>query len=48
MFVIKRNQIIVCALAVLVATAGYLNFTYGRVDESQAVSSERVGEIHLA
>lgn len=46
MFVIKRNQIIVCAIAVLVAVAGYLNFSYGRVDNSAAVS-ENVGEIHL-
>ncbi len=47
MFVIKRKQIIICALAVLVVTAGYLNFSYGRMGESEAVSSERVGEIHL-
>ena len=47
MFVIKRNQIIVCCLAVLVATAGYLNFTYGRTDADEVAKSETVGEIHL-
>lgn len=48
MFVIKRNQIIICCIAVLVATAGYLNFSYGRTNQSEAVNSETVGEIYLA
>ncbi len=47
MFVIKRKQIIICCLAVLVATAGYLNFSYGRPVESEVANTETVGEIHL-
>jgi len=47
MFVIKRKQIIVCCLAVLVATAGYLNFTYGRDRSEEVAKNESVGEIHL-
>lgn len=34
MFVIKRNQIIVTALAVMIAVAGYLNFTEKQAGES--------------
>ena len=33
MFVMKRNQVIVTALAVMVAVAGYLNFTENRASE---------------
>lgn len=33
MFVMKRNQVIVTALAVMVAVAGYLNFTESRTSE---------------
>ena len=33
MFVVKRNQVIVTALAVMVAVAGYLNFTESRASE---------------
>lgn len=33
MFVIKRNQVIVTALAVMIAVAGYLNFTESRGSE---------------
>ena len=29
MFVIKRNQVVVTALAVMIAAAGYLNFRSG-------------------
>ncbi len=47
MFVIKRKQIIIACLAVLVATAGYLNFSYGRPSGSEEASSENIGEIHL-
>ena len=46
MFVIRRKQIITVCLAVLVATAGYLNFTYGRQD-SEVSKTENAGEIHL-
>lgn len=34
MFVIKRNQVIVTALAVMIAVAGYLNFTESNLGES--------------
>lgn len=33
MFMIKRNQVIVTALAVMIAVAGYLNFTESRGSE---------------
>lgn len=33
MFVVKRNQVIVTALAVMIAVAGYLNFTESRGSE---------------
>lgn len=34
MFVIKRNQVIVTALVVMIAVAGYLNFTETKVSQS--------------
>lgn len=34
MFVIKRNQVIVTALVVMIAVAGYLNFTESNVSQS--------------
>lgn len=34
MFVIKRNQVIVTALVVMIAVAGYLNFTDSKISES--------------
>lgn len=34
MFVIKRNQVIVTALVVMIAVAGYLNFTDSKMSES--------------
>jgi len=46
MFVIKRKQLIIACVAVLVATAGYLNIMYGK-DKEQAAAKETVGEIHL-
>ncbi len=45
MIVLKRNQIIVICIAVLIATAGYLNFSF-REDQSKE-TSETLGEIHL-
>ena len=33
MFVIKRNQVVVTALAVMIAAAGYLNFQERRSSE---------------
>ncbi|MBO4897762.1 MAG: SpoIIIAH-like family protein [Clostridia bacterium] len=46
MIVIKRNRIIVICLAVLFATAGYLNFSYKSEDKAET-ARETVGEIHL-
>ena len=46
MFVVKRNQVIVTALAVMVAVAGYLNFTESRASEGTktAMSLNEVGD----
>ena len=46
MIVLKRNQIIVICIAVLIATAGYLNFSY-RDEQKETPTVETVGEIHL-
>ena len=46
MLVIKRSQRIVACIAVLVATAGYLNFSNKSKDNADTVT-ETVGEIHL-
>ena len=35
MFVIKRNQVVVTALAVMIAAAGYLNFQESRSSEGK-------------
>ena len=37
MFALKRNQIVVTALAVMIAVAGYLNFTEAKSAETKAV-----------
>ena len=46
MIVLKRNQIIVICIAVLIATAGYLNFSLN-AEESKEKTAETIGEIHL-
>lgn len=46
MFVLKRKQVVIVCLALLVVMAGYLNWSYQRNDEVPA-SSESLGEIHL-
>ena len=37
MFALKRNQIVVTALAIMIAVAGYLNFTEAKSAETKAV-----------
>lgn len=37
----KKNQIIVTALAVMIAVAGYLNFTYGNSEKELATMAEK-------
>ncbi len=39
MFIIKRNQVIVTALVVMIAVAGYLNFTESKSSESGNIQS---------
>ena len=45
MFVLKRNQIIITALVVMIAVAGYLNYMDGRGDDSTALTYNEQGEI---
>lgn len=42
MFVMKRNQVILTALVLMIAVAGYLNFTESRVDEAVAENTEEL------
>lgn len=46
MFVIKKKQLIICCVAVLVAVGGYLNMLYGS-KEAEVANVETIGEIHL-
>lgn len=42
MFVIKRNQVVVTALAVMIAAAGYLNFQEAALPkESDGIAADR-------
>lgn len=43
--VLKRKQVIIVSLAVLIALAGYLNWSYTREDEE--LSKATLGELHL-
>ena len=45
MFVLKRNQIIITALVVMIAVAGYLNFTDSRGDDNTALTYNGQNEI---
>ena len=45
MFVLKRNQIIITALVVMIAIAGYLNYMDGRPMDSQGLTLNEQGEI---
>lgn len=47
MLILKRKQIISVCLAVLVLTAGYLNWSYRRGAEKVSMEEESLGEIHL-
>lgn len=44
MIVLKKKQVLVAGLAVLAATAGYLNFAYG---DTAPTSTETLGEVKL-
>ena len=44
MFVIKRNQVVVTALAVMIAAAGYLNFQESRVSEGNQTALQLTEE----
>ena len=44
MFVIKRNQVVVTALAVMIAAAGYLNFQESRSSESNQTALQLTEE----
>ena len=45
MFVLKRNQVIITALVVMIAVAGYLNFTDNRGSDSTALTYNEQNEI---
>ena len=45
MFVIKRNQIIITALVVMIAVAGYLNYMDGRPNETNQLTLNMDGEV---
>ena len=44
MFVIKRNQVVVTALAVMIAAAGYLNFQESRISEGNQIALQLTEE----
>ena len=44
MFVIKRNQVVVTALAVMIAAAGYLNFQESRSAEGNQTALQLTEE----
>ena len=44
MFVLKRNQVVVTALAVMIAAAGYLNFQESRVSEGDQTALQLTEE----
>ena len=44
MFVIKRNQVVVTALAVMIAAAGYLNFQESRISEGNQTALQLTEE----
>ena len=46
MLVLKRKQVIAVCLALLVAMAGYLNWSY-RSESKETAAEESIGEIHL-
>lgn len=48
MFVIKRNQVVVTALAVMIAAAGYLNFQESRSSEGNQTALQLTEEGELA
>jgi stage III sporulation protein AH len=43
--IIKKNQLIVTSLALMIAVAGYLNFSYGTDEEELAVMAEQGSSI---
>ena len=48
MFVIKRNQVVVTALAVMIAAAGYLNFQESRSSEGNQTALQLTEEGDVA
>lgn len=48
MFVIKRNQVVVTALAVMIAAAGYLNFQESRMSEGNQTALQLTEEGDVA
>ena len=47
MIVIKKKNLILACIALLVAMAGIMNVSFNRQDEGVKVSEETLGEIHL-
>lgn len=44
MKIFKKNQMIITALALMIAAAGYVSYTYGNEDDLAAVTSQDVAE----
>lgn len=44
MKIFKKNQIIITALALMIAAAGYVSYTYGNEDDLAAATSQEVAE----
>ena len=44
MKIFKKNQIIITALALMIAAAGYVSYTYGNEDDLAAATSQEVTE----
>ena len=44
MKIFKKNQIIITALALMIAAAGYVSYTYGNEEDLTAATSQEVTE----
>lgn len=47
MMILKRKQIVIVSLAVLIAVAGYLNWSYNSQNDIEEMSKNNLGEVQL-
>ena len=40
---VKKNQVMITALALMIAVAGYLNFAGNRITQEEIVTTNRIG-----